>query len=206
MHLIWQRLCGAAPLRHTDGYYVRPHSFSLSIPLRSSGNIPAYLIPEDGILLISTHRQGITLEAQIHRRVMVSDIWHVLQRVKIEVKGFGVQSMNHSKENEKEKQDSLLLEKTISCKVFWHFICIVTVWPFNYPRPQSLSKRMILEVNIRKYTKKTKYKKAKCNMSQAAPENTLNFYYSFLYNQQTDLFSWGKKTKILGRKRHWYIP
>lgn len=56
--------------------------------LRTTHNIQGYLLPEDGILFITTHRQSVTLEAQVHRCVMVPDIWHVLQEVKRKVKGF----------------------------------------------------------------------------------------------------------------------
>lgn len=46
---------------------------------QSLDNIQTYLIPEDGVLLVAAHRQGVTLEAQVHRCIVVPDIWHVLQ-------------------------------------------------------------------------------------------------------------------------------
>lgn len=46
----------------------------------SSDNIKPYLIPENWVLLIASYRQGIALETQVHWRIMVPNIWHVLQR------------------------------------------------------------------------------------------------------------------------------
>jgi len=53
--------------------------------LKSGKNFQPYLLPEDGVLFITTHGKSVTLEAQVHRRIMVPDIWHVLWKVKIQV-------------------------------------------------------------------------------------------------------------------------
>lgn len=78
-------------LLHIAGFSICAELFderSFQTEFRTTHNIQGYLLPEDGILFITTHRQSVTLEAQVHRCVMVPDIWHVLQEVKRKVKGF----------------------------------------------------------------------------------------------------------------------
>lgn len=39
----------------------------------------SYLIPKDRVGLIATHRQGIPLQTEVHRSIMIPDIGHVLK-------------------------------------------------------------------------------------------------------------------------------
>lgn len=39
----------------------------------------SYLIPKDRVGLIATHRQGIPLQTEVHRSIMIPDIGHVLE-------------------------------------------------------------------------------------------------------------------------------
>lgn len=39
----------------------------------------SHLLPEDWVSLIAAHRQGIPLEAEVDRGIMVADIGHVLE-------------------------------------------------------------------------------------------------------------------------------
>lgn len=59
------------------------HEASQSLRSTSPDKVQSYLVPENGIRFVAAHRQGVTLEAQVHRRIVVPDIWHVLQRANI---------------------------------------------------------------------------------------------------------------------------
>lgn len=45
--------------------------------------LSTYFLPKDGVLFITPHRQGVTLKTQVHGRVVVPDIRHVLPRGKV---------------------------------------------------------------------------------------------------------------------------
>lgn len=47
--------------------------------VNDSALIRAYLIPENGVLFVTTDGEGISLEAQVHRCIVVPHIRHVLQ-------------------------------------------------------------------------------------------------------------------------------
>lgn len=52
-------------------------------PIRRSPPSPSHLVPEDGVGLVAAHRQGVALQPQVHGRIVVPDVGHVLQRSKV---------------------------------------------------------------------------------------------------------------------------